>query len=645
MNGMKYGIFAAMNGIKYGILDAMNGMKYGILAAMMLSAGVCFGQGKGHSAEQDNGRVTEAAEGRGEEKDHSLEVAKQMEIFCSVYRDLDMMYVDSLDAKETVGMAINAMLHSLDPYTEYYPQADVKELKQMITGKYGGIGSVVSFNLKENATVINEPYYGMPAQEAGLRKGDIILSIDGEDMVGKGTSYVSEHLRGEAGTSFILKVLRPRDARGCHIYNNVAATGKDVKSKGRKSKGRKGSGNGKIANGKIVKSADGRRYDGEVLTLKMTRRAIQTPALPYYGMLTDSVGYLKLDQFTEECSKEVRHAIVDLKRRGMQSLVFDLRNNGGGSVSEAVTILNMFLPKDVSIVKTKGKLERASTEYKTTALPIDTVMPVVALVNGQTASASEIMSGTLQDLDRGLVMGTKTYGKGLVQVPIDVPYNGNLKLTTARYYIPSGRCIQAITYKHQNGGSRELVADSLKREFRTLHGRTVKDGGGIMPDIVVEADSMPNIVYYLETSGLDSTNVMMDYVVDYVREHPSIGEARTFQITDADFEEFKARAIAADFKYDRESERFFKEFVKVAKFEGYYDRSRAEFDALEAKLRHDLAAELEYNKKTIKEVISDNIVTCYYYQAGAIENSLQYDRQLKEAVKVLREGKTPLSPL
>lgn len=524
---------------------------------------------------------------KAQQNDHNLEVAKQLEVFSSIYRNLDMMYVDSLDAQETIGTGIRAMLRSLDPYTEYYPPTDVKDLKKMITGKYGGVGSIVSYNSRLKRVVINEPYEGMPAQEVGLKKGDVILSIDGEDMKDKDVSYVSEHLRGEAGTSFMLKVQR----------------------------------------------------GGKTLSFKLTRKAIQLPAMPYYGMLTDSIGYINLDQFTEDCSKEVRHAVVDLKRKGMQSLIFDLRNNGGGSLAEAVTILNMFLPKDLTLVTTKGKLQRANREYKTTALPIDTIMPIVVMVNNGTASASEITAGTIQDLDRGTVLGTKTFGKGLVQVPIDLPYNSNMKLTTSRYYIPSGRCIQAINYKHKNGGSRELVADSLKREFKTLHGRTVKDGGGIMPDIIVEPDSMPNIVYYLSNPGLDSTSVMMDYVVSYVAKHPAIAPARTFCISDDDFMEFRQMAIDRGFTYDRESEKFLQDLIKVAKFEGYYERSRAEFDALEAKLKHDLATELDFHKEIIKQTLTNSIVTCYYYQRGAVENSLQFDKQVKEAVKHLTAGK------
>lgn len=516
--------------------------------------------------------------------DHNLEVGKQLEIFSTIYRDLDMMYVDTLNAKEVVETGIKGMLRSLDPYTEYYPPTDIKTLKTMLTGKYCGIGAVISYDFDSKNCIINEPYEGMPAQEVGLRKGDMILEIDGESMYDKGTPYVSEHLRGDAGTSFMLTYQRPGQKKPTKV--------------------------------------------------KITRRAIQTPSLAYYGMLTDSIGYIDLTQFTEDVSKEVRHAVIDLKRKGMQSLVFDLRGNGGGSLAEAVNILNFFVPKDVTLVKTKGKMDRANRDYTTTALPIDTVMPIVVMVNGNTASASEIMSGSLQDLDRGVVMGTKTYGKGLVQVPLELPYNGSLKLTTAHYYIPSGRCIQAINYKR---GSKEVVADSLRREFRTLHGRIVKDGGGIMPDIEVKADSMPNIVYYLSAAGMDSTNVMTKYVVDYVQKHDSIGNVRTFMISDDDFNDFKKMAIESGFTYDRESEKYMSDLIKVAKFEGYYDRAKAEFDALQAKLKHDLASELDYHKRTIKQTLTAEIVTCYKYQKGAIENSLQSDRQLKEAINLLRD--------
>lgn len=514
---------------------------------------------------------------------HNLEVAKQMEIFSTLYRYLDLMYVDTLNAEQVVGEGIKGMLNSLDPYTEYYPAADRKELKSMITGKYGGIGAIITYRSKDKRSVISEPYFGMPAYEAGLRMGDVILAIDGEDMTNKQLSYVTEHLRGNAGTSFLLKYQRP---------------------------GLK-----------------------EPATVKITRRQIQMPAIPYYGMANDSVGFISFSQFTEDCAKLFRNAVIDLKRQGMSSLIIDLRANTGGSLSEAVDILNLFLPKDMTLVRTRGKLPQSGREYTTSKLPIDTVMPIVALVGNMTASASEIMSGTLQDLDRGVIMGTKTYGKGLVQTPIALPYNGNLKLTTAHYYIPSGRCVQAIKYKR---GNNEVVADSLKREFKTKNGRTVKDGGGIMPDIVITPDTIPNVVYYFN-SALDSTSVLMDYVVDYVASHKTIAPARDFEISDEDYEDFKKKAIESGFQYDRESSKLLKQLKKVAEFEGYYNRAKAEFDALEKKLAHDLSVELDHHKQEVKQAISSDIVACYYYQTGVIENSLRSDKLVQEALSLLAD--------
>lgn len=520
-----------------------------------------------------------------ESKNHNLEVAKQIELFSTIYRYLDMMYVDTLNAKEVIEAGINGMLQSLDPYTEYYPPTDRKELKSMITGKYGGIGAIVSYRVKDGYSVISEPYLGMPADEAGLKKGDAILAIDGEDMKDKKLNYVTEHLRGDAGSSFMLKYLRPGQKKP--------------------------------------------------QTVKITRRQIQTPAIPFYGMANDSIGYINLNQFTEDCSKGMRNAIIDLKRKGMKSLILDLRGNTGGSLSEAVEILNLFVPKDIDLVKTQGKIKQANHVYKTTKLPIDTIMPIVTLVGSITASASEITCGTLQDLDRGVVMGTKTFGKGLVQTPFDLPYNANVKITTGHYYIPSGRCVQAVKFKR---GGNEVVADSLKREFKTLHGRTVKDGGGIMPDIEVKPDTIPNIVYYLN-SGADSTSVMLDYVVDYVSKHDTIAPAKNFIISDEDYEEFKKRAIEAGFQYDRESSKLLKKLREVAEFEGYYNRAKTEFDALEKKLAHDLCIELDYHRNAVKEAITADIVTCYYYQAGGIENSLQFDKLFNEAIKLLADKK------
>lgn len=518
------------------------------------------------------------------EKNHDFVVAKNMDVFTSIYKNLDMMYVDTLDADEVIGNGINAMLRSLDPYTEYYPESEVKELKNMLTGKYAGIGSVVRYNYQLGYTVINEPYEGMPAQEAGLKKGDIILSINDSTMKGKEVSYVSDRLRGDPGTSFILKVKRPST--------------------------------------------------GKVMKVKLTRRTIQMPFLPYYGLLDGGIGYINFNSFTDQCAKDVRRAFIDLKKQGAKKLVFDLRNNGGGSVSEAVSIVNMFLPKDKVVLTMKGKLQRANNEYKTTVEPIDTLMPIVVLVSGNTASAAEILSGSLQDYDRAIILGTRTYGKGLVQATMDLPYNGQMKLTTSKYYIPSGRCVQALNYKHAKGGYVEHVPDSLTKVFYTAGGREVRDGGGVKPDVEVKPDSLPNIAYYL-AGARDSNELMLNYEVDYIAKHPTIAPAKDFALTDADYEEFKARVLKADFKYDRETEKYLKDLMKLARFEGYYDDAKPEFDALAKKLSHNVAKDLDYNKQYIKRLLENDIVAAYYYQGGAIRNSLRYDKQVKEAVRLL----------
>ncbi|MBF1481017.1 MAG: S41 family peptidase [Prevotella pallens] len=518
-------------------------------------------------------------------KDHNFKVAKNLETFSAIYKYLDLMYVDTLNADEVIGNGINAMLSSLDPYTVYYPEDKVKELDMMISGKYAGIGALIRYDLKLNNVIIDEPYENMPAAEAGLKKGDIILSVNDSSMYKKSTSYVSDHLRGDAGSTFLLKIKRP-------------STGKTMK-------------------------------------FKLTRKAIQMPAVPYYGLQQNGIGYLDLNSFTVDCSKDVRKAFLEMKKDGMKSLVLDLRNNGGGSLQEAINIVNMFVPKGLVLVNTKGKLERANREYKTTVEPIDTLMPIVVLVNDETASASEITSGSLQDLDRAVILGTRTYGKGLVQAPMELPYNGNLKLTTSKYYIPSGRCIQAINYKHSRGGYLEHVPDSLTKVFHTANGRIVRDGGGINPDVKVLPDSLPNIAFYLANSGMDSTEVMTNWILNYIKQHPTIGDPKSFIISDADYENFKSAVIKSGFKYDRQSEKVIKNLIDIAKFEGYYDDAKSEFAALEKKLQHNLAKELDHHKQTIKQVLTADLVAAYYYQRGAIANSLQFDKQWKEAVKLL----------
>ena len=517
-------------------------------------------------------------------KNHRFEVAKNLDLFNNIYKNLDLMYVDTLNPVDVIGTGIRAMLGSLDPYTEYYPESETKNLRMMITGKYAGIGAVIRYHQRLKRVVIDEPYADMPASIVGLKKGDIILSVDDTLLTDKDVSYVSSHLRGDPGTSFVLKVKRP-------------TTGKEMK-------------------------------------FKITRKNIKLLELAYYGMRQGNIGYINLSQFTEGCAKEVRKAFVDLKKRGATSLIFDLRNNGGGSEMEAVDIVNLWVPKGVTVVENRGKVKRADRVYKTRVEPVDTVMPIVVLVNGATASASEITSGALQDMDRAVVMGSRTYGKGLVQIPIDLPYNANLKMTTSKYYIPSGRCIQAINYK-RGRGYKEHIPDSLTKVFTTLHGREVRDGGGIQPDVEVKADTIPNIAFYLSASGQDSTEVMFDYIVEYIAKHPTIAPPAEFHLSDADFEEFKQRVVKSGFTYDPVSKKQFDELVKAAKFEDYYQEAKAEFDALEAKLKHNVAQELNKHEKTLRRLLESEIISAYYYQSGVIEAGLKHDTQLKEAERLL----------
>jgi carboxyl-terminal processing protease len=486
-------------------------------------------------------------------KNHNMEVAKNLEIFNALYKNLDLMYVDTLDANKVITTGVDAMLRSLDPYTEYYPEERQKELKTMLTGKYAGIGALIRYHQKLKRVVIDEPYEGMPAAEAGLRKGDIILQIDDTLMTDKAVGYVSSHLRGEPGTTFLLKIQRPST--------------------------------------------------GKTMSFKITRRSIKMPEITYYGMRENGVGYINLSTFTGEPAKAMRLAFLNLKKQGAEKLVLDLRGNGGGSLSECVDILNMWVQKGIKIVETRGKLKRANSEYKTRMEPVDTVMPIIVLVNSETASASEITSGALQDLKRGIVLGTRTYGKGLVQVPnVDLPYNANLKLTTSRYYLPSGRGIK------------------------------MKEG--IKPDVEVKPDTMANITLYLDR--IDSTEVAFDYVVDYISKHATIAPAADFRLTDAEYEDFKQRVVAAGFTYDQVSKKQLEELIKIAKFEGYYDDARTEFEALKAKIdHHDVTRDLEQHSDEIRQMLEVDIVSAYYYQAGQVQRGLCNDKMLREALRIL----------
>ena len=511
--------------------------------------------------------------------DRNFQIAKNLDIFNSIVKELDMFYVDTIDPNKTIREGIDNMLYSLDPYTVYYPENDQDELEMMVKGSYGGIGSLIRYNPKSKYTVIAEPYEGMPAAESGLKAGDLLLEIDGKDL--KGNSDVSTLLRGQVGTSFKLKVQRP-----------------GVK---------------------------------DPLEFNIVRRSIQMPTIPYYGVMDGQVGYINLSSFSGNPSKDFKKAFLDLKKQGITSLVIDLRNNGGGLLDQAVEIVNMFVPRGKTIVTTKGKIKQASNTYKTLREPLDTDIPIAVLVNSGTASSSEILSGSLQDLDRAVIVGNRTYGKGLVQVPRSLPYGGNLKITTSKYYIPSGRCVQAIDYAHRNeDGSVARIPDSLTTVFHTAAGREVRDGGGVSPDIEVKQERLPNILFYLVRD-----NLIFDYATDYCLKHPAIASAKEFELTDADYEEFKNKVKGADFKYDQQSEKILNTLKEAAEFEGYMKDASDEFKALENKLKHNLDRDLDYFSKDIKKMIAEEIIKRYYYQEGAIIQQLKDDKDLDEAVKVL----------
>lgn len=524
------------------------------------------------------------------EDDRNFQISKNLDIFNSIFKELDMFYVDTVNAEKMIQTGVEGMLSLTDPYTEYYPEEEVSSLKEMTTGKYGGIGAAIRYYEAKDRIAVVEPTEGMPAAEAGVKAGDIILSVGGKEMV-RGdmkpqefSSKVSEALRGEPGTSFVLKLLRPL------------------------------------------------KNDSTVMEFKITRKNIRTNPVPYYGMVKDSIGYLALSSFTENSAKDFKKAFIELKQKGAKSLIIDLRDNGGGSLSEAVDIVNLYVPKGQEIVVTKGKVRQAQGSYKTQNEPVDTQIPLAVLVNGATASASEIVSGSLQDLDRAVVIGSRTFGKGLVQTIRPLPYNGTLKVTTSKYYIPSGRCIQAIDYAKKNAdGSVARTPDSLTTVFHTAAGREVRDGGGIRPDIEVKGDKIPNIVFYLMNDDL-----IFDYATQYCWDHPTLASVDDFKLTDADYEAFKKLVKSRNFTYDRQSEKMLKSLKEIAEFEGYMTEAAEEFKALEKKLNHNLDRDLDYFAKPIKEYISQEIVTRYFYQRGAAMERLKDDTDLEEAIKVLQ---------
>ena len=524
--------------------------------------------------------------------DRNFQIVKSLDVFNSVFKELDLFYVDSINPKEVIEYGIRAMLAKTDPYTEYYPEED-NTLKEMTTGKFGGIGSVIRYYTPRKRVAIIEPSEGHPAAEAGLKAGDIIMEINGKDMAQGDripndlTSYVSDNLRGEPGTLCVIKVERP--------------------------------------------TSDSTYVPME---FKVTRGTIRTNPVPYYNMLNDSIGYIYISTFSVEgCSKEVKRALIELKQKGATSLVIDLRGNTGGLLNEAVNVVNFFVPKGKEIVKTKGKFKQMDYVYRTVNEPIDLEIPLAILVDGGTASAAEILSGSLQDLDRAVIIGNRTFGKVLVQTLRDLPYNSSMKITTAKYYIPSGRCVQAIDYSRRNAdGTIARTPDSLTNVFHTEAGREVRDGGGIRPDIEVKMEKTPNIIFYLVNEDM-----IFDYATQYVIKHPNIPEVKDFQLTDADYADFKAMMKRRNFTYDRQSEAMLKNLKEMAEFEGYMENAKEEFAALEKKLQHNLDLELDRFAKDIKPLIAEEIVKRYYFERGAVQETLKDDADLKKALEVLQQ--------
>lgn len=514
-------------------------------------------------------------------ENHNSKVARNLEIFNEIYKLLDVYYVDTLAADTVMQWAIDGMLMRIDPYTGYYP-ADDDDLRQMATGKYAGIGSIIRYHKKHERVIIDEPYEKTPSDNAGLKAGDIILTIDGKDIKGLMPTKVTEMLRGEAGTTLELKFQRPGEKKP--------------------------------------------------RTVKITRSTIQLPAIPFYSIIDEGIGYISLSSFTAGCAREMRHALMQLKSQGAERLILDLRDNGGGAINEAVDIINLFLPKGIKVLYTKGKQASMNHEYSTTTDPIAPDMPLVVLVNGMSASSSEIVCGALQDMDRAVIMGTRTFGKGLVQSIRDVPYRGELKITTGRYYIPSGRCIQAHSYNHD--GSSKIIPDSLRQTFFTNLGRKVSDGGGIEPDSIIVSDTLSTMVYDLVQS-----DIFFDWVTDFVASHSNIEVPGVFHLSDSLYSSFSSKVVESGFTYNRRSDEAIQILRRVAAMEGYLEGAEEEMKALEAKFAPDLARDLKKMQKHIVPFLEGEIISRYYHQKGTIRHALPEDKLYRHAVELLRDSK------
>lgn len=515
------------------------------------------------------------------QKDNRFEVSKNLDIFNALIKEVEMFYVDSVDVEKTVRRGINSMLGSLDPYTEYYPEQEMDKLKIMTTGEYGGIGSYIR-GRQEGGVYIIEPFEGMPAALAGLQAGDRILAIDTVDVTNKSSDEVSNLLKGVPNTKMVLKIQRPNEKKPREV--------------------------------------------------ELIRKQILVDQVTYYGVRGDSVGYIYLKGFTDKSAQEVKNAFEDLKKNHhIKSLILDLRNNGGGLLESATQIVSMFVPKGKEVVSTKGKISQWDRTYRTANEPLDTVMPMAVLINGNSASAAEIVSGSLQDMDRAVLVGQRSFGKGLVQSTRELPYNGSVKITMSKYYIPSGRCIQQMDYSHRKAdGSVDAIPDSLTSVFYTSKGRPVRDGGGVRPEFEIEEEEMPTMMYYLATDF-----VLVDFVTNWAQKHKTIPSVEEFTVSDEDFEAFKNYAKEKNFTYDRQSEKVLKNLKEIAKFEGYMNSDSTIFNDLEARLTPNLDRDFELYKEQIKKLMASEIVKRYYFQKGELLESLKDDEVLEKALEVL----------
>jgi len=519
-----------------------------------------------------------------------FKIAKSMDIFYSLFRDVNVYYVDETNPEKMVETGINAMLEELDPYTVYIPEKDMDEFNFMTTGQYGGIGALIRGT--GEFPIIAKPYKGFPADKAGLKAGDKILEIDGKPASEIQLEQVSEKLKGVPQTTVKLLIERP--------------------------------------------------YSGEKMEKELVREEIQIKSVPYYGVVDGNVGYIRISKFTPEVSREVKNALRELKaEQQIESVILDLRGNPGGLLVEAPKICNLFIPKGEEIVSTKGKTKKWNQTLKTTEPAYDTEIPLAVLVSRTSASASEIVAGAIQDLDRGVIVGQRTFGKGLVQTTIPLNYNAQLKVTTAKYYIPSGRCIQALDYTHRNeDGSVGYIPDSLISEYKTRNGRTVYDGGGIRPDVNFEPEEVSQM-----SISLLSQNVIFDYATKFAFENPTIKKVDDFIITDTVYDDFVAFALEQDFNYETESERELKEFIKILKREKFYKRVEDEVEALQNQLIQDKEEDLYAFKDEVIQFLRDEIVGRYYYEEGQIQANLKDDEQLKKAIEILKDSENYYSIL